>query len=140
MPAGRPTDYSPEILEKSKEYLKNYSKLGDRIPNIEGLAVVLGLTRQTIHDWNRQGKQEGNEKREFSYIIEDILSQQGRTLINKGLDGGFQPTIAKLLLHKHGYKEESEVSGPEGGPIPLSITEQIKKVYGPGSQPDSNSV
>lgn len=100
---GRPTDYSEEILAKTQEYLETYSEQGDAIPSVAGLAVYLRIARSTIYDWASQP-----EKKLFSDILEDILSDQEKTLINKGLKGEFNSTITKLALGKHGYKEQSE--------------------------------
>src|SRR3990167_6799432 len=96
--AGRPTVYSEEILTKTRDYIVNYEKFDDAIPSIAGLAVVLGISRETIYDWASQ-----EEKKEFSYILADILSNQERILINKGLKGEFNSNITKLVLGKHGY-------------------------------------
>ena len=42
-------------------------------------------------------------------------------LLNKGLAGEFNATIAKLLLANHGYsdRQQHEVSGPEGAPLSM---------------------
>ena len=102
---ARPTDYNEEILEKTREYLKNYSNYGDAIPSVAGLAVVLHISRTTIYDWASQ-----EEKKEFSYILDDILSDQERVLINKGLTSEFNSNIVKLALGKHGYVERTETA------------------------------
>ena len=103
--AGRPTVYSEEILTKTRDYIVNYEKFDDAIPSIAGLAVVLGISRETIYDWASQ-----EEKKEFSYILADILSNQERILINKGLKGEFNSNITKLVLGKHGYKDSADIT------------------------------
>jgi hypothetical protein len=113
MPAGRPTLYSPKILKKTREYLLNYTSYDDAIPSIAGLAVVLGISRKTIYEWARQ-----DDKKEFCDILEEILSDQERTLINKGLKGDFNSNIVKLALGKHGYSDKSDVTSG-GKPIPI---------------------
>ena len=35
-------------------------------------------------------------------------------LANKGLAGMYNPTIAKVLLSKHGYREGHEYANPDG--------------------------
>jgi hypothetical protein len=102
---GRPTDYGPGILELTRDYLSNYPNFGDAIPSIAGLSTFLKIARSTIYEWAKH-----EDKKEFSDILEDILSDQERTLINKGLKGEFNSTITKLALGKHGYKDNADVT------------------------------
>lgn len=102
---GRPTDYSTEILDKTKDYLANYEDYGDAIPSIAGLAVELKVSRDTIYEWRKH-----EDKKEFSDILQDILSSQERILISKGLKGEFNSNITKLALGKHGYTEKQDVT------------------------------
>ncbi|MFP5263733.1 MAG: terminase small subunit [Blastocatellia bacterium] len=104
MPAGRPTEYGPRIIKQAQEYLKKYREFDEVIPTIEGLSVYLGIRRSTIYDWASQ-----EDKKEFSDILESILSMQGKTLVAKGLSGDFNSTITKLMLSKHGYRESQEI-------------------------------
>lgn len=53
---GRPTIYSEELLEKSVHYLANFEELGDEIPSNVGLALYLGVHRDTIQVWGGQLK------------------------------------------------------------------------------------
>jgi hypothetical protein len=103
---ARPTKYSKSILAKAAGYIETYEQHGDAIPSIEGLSVVLGVNRSTIYEWR-------TEHKEFSDMLESLLSAQARKLMNGGLTGDFQPTIAKLVLAKHGYhdKQDTEISG-----------------------------
>lgn len=113
MPAGRPTIYNEEILTKTKEYIdsctdiivdvsidpnKPIYKTKVNIPTIEGLAYHLGINKDTIYTWRK-------EKSEFSDLIEELLAKQAKELVNKGLSGDYNSTIAKVLLTKHGYRE-----------------------------------
>lgn len=108
MTAGRPTDYTPELIEKAREYLTVY----DGLPNLAGLSLYIGVARSTVHKWR-------GEKAEFSDICDELMAKQEQTLINNGLNGEFNPTITKLILTKHGYsdKVDSTHAGPEGKPI-----------------------
>ena len=139
MPAGRPTDYSPEILEKTIEYLelsedkeeqqlsglsakrtelyKTHFKVN--LPTIEGLAYYLKVNRDTIYEWCKVHK-------EFSDIIEDLKAKQAQELISKGLSGDYNPTIAKVLLSKHGYREGFEEDHTTGG-LPIQVVSYHKK-------------
>lgn len=114
---GRPLEYNVSIVKKAKEYLKScvdeieeYHKTRGqtsdgyerivrvKIPTIEGLAVYLGITRPTVYDWKEKYE-------EFSYIIDELQAVQADRLLNNGLSGDYNPTIAKVLLTKHGYRE-----------------------------------
>ena len=138
-PGGRPTDYSEEILEKTLEYLKGAedeeeqqltglsvkgtqlfkTHLKVNIPTIEGLAYHLKVNRDTIYTWAKKHP-------EFSDIIGDLKAKQAKELISKGLSGDYNPTIAKVLLSKHGYKESTEQDVTSDG-LPIQIVSYNKK-------------
>lgn len=104
---ARPTKLTPELLQKAYayEYVTDGNKpewtITDQIPTIEGFALYLGVNRDTIYDWS-------SKEKEFSDIVDDIKAEQASTLINKGLKGDFNSSIAKLMLSKHGYTEKTE--------------------------------
>lgn len=111
MAGGRPLKYEgEETLRKGLEYIESCKDepivnddgkllyLNVNLPKIAGLAKKLDVRRETIHDWARKYP-------EFSHIVEKCLSEQEEVLVNKGLSGQYNPTIAKLLLTKHGYRE-----------------------------------
>lgn len=115
MPAGRPTEYRPKILKSAKAYLDSCKdveterQVGEKIvvrlkvnlPSIEGLARFLGIARSTIYEWEKEHK-------EFSDILEDIKTEQAQRLLNNGLSGDYNSTIAKLILTKHNYTDKTE--------------------------------
>jgi len=123
---SRPTIYSEEILEKTKQYIEDCNsdyvtvkrpyidnegkekekveiKYEVNLPTIEGLAYELGIHKDTVYAWRK-------EKEEFSYLIERLLSKQAKQLVNKGLSGDYNSTIAKVILTKHGYREGTDVT------------------------------
>jgi hypothetical protein len=121
MAGGRPTDYSEEIIQKSKDYIascedeltsvisgqsdsftKYEQKLKVKIPTIEGLALYLKITRTSLYLWEK-------EHVEFSYILEELRQKQADRLFSNGLSGDYNSTIAKVLLTKHGYTDKTEV-------------------------------
>jgi hypothetical protein len=115
MPAGRPSKYSDETCRKARLYVDGgYAELGDVVPQIAGLACVIGINRDTVYEWASDP-----EKKEFSDIVAGCLSTQERKLVNGSLKGELNPTITKLLLTKHGYTEriQQELTGADGGAI-----------------------
>lgn len=124
MPSGRPTKYTPELLDKAQDYLEHYEDHGDVIPSIVGLSLVLDVCRDTIHTWV---KEEGKEK--FSYILGMIKAKQEQVLIKKGLTSEFNSNIVKLALGKHGYsdKQDTRLSDPDGKGLAWTINIIEKK-------------
>jgi hypothetical protein len=114
---GRPTKYNDSILKKTREYIdscedeeqefhKTRGEKSDsyerflkvKLPTIEGLALFLKIDKDTIKEWRKIHQ-------EFSTLIEELLDKQAKVLLEKGLSGEYNPTIAKVLLTKHGYRE-----------------------------------
>ena len=123
MPAGRPTEYNEGVLEMARTYLEscqdtnrsveeklepqpqggslkraNEKRLKVSLPTKGGLARYLGVARETLYDWS-------SKYGEFSDIMEQLGAEQEDRLINNGLSGDYNPTIAKVLLTKHGYRD-----------------------------------
>ena len=141
-PGGRPSEYSGEVLNKAREYLdscedeeiqivkqanseKGYemydNKLKVNLPTIEGLAVHLKIHKDTIYEWEKAKHEDGSLKYpEFSDVISELRAKQARELVNKGLSGDYNPTIAKVLLAKHGYKDAQEIDNNIKGSISLT--------------------
>lgn len=124
---GRPTEYSEEILEKAEAYIQEcqdewdefHKTRGDKsdsyervlnvkLPTIEGLAVRLKLSRETIYDWETKYP-------DFSDILEELRAIQAERLLNMGLSGDYNPLIAKLVLSKHGYIEKKDIDHTSKG-------------------------
>ena len=131
MAGGRPQEYNEDILIKAQEYIDScedteYERIkteGDKstsyelsvkvkIPTIEGLAVYLKVNRSTVYDWKEKFP-------EFSDIIDQLQGIQADRLLNNGLSGTYNSTIAKVLLTKHGYVEKQEVDNNIFLPKPL---------------------
>jgi transcriptional accessory protein Tex/SPT6 len=110
---GRPTNYSQDIIDKTKEYIETYKTQGDQIPSVEGLSEFIGIARATIYRWATE-----KGKEEFKDTLDTLQAKQKRVLLNKGLSGDFNSNITKLALGNHGMSEKTqqEVSGPDGKP------------------------
>lgn len=127
---GRPSKMF-ESLGPARDYLAGgYTIDGGVIPTVAGLACYLGVSRSTVNKWAVDDKGEGG----FSDIVEGILSMQEFKLVNGGLKGDYNPTIAKLLLTKHGYSDKAEMAhehtGKDGAPMQVVTMnpEDIKRV------------
>lgn len=102
MPIGRPSKYSEEYVKKAQAYLDCLPE-DEVVHSIEGLAVYLGIHRDTIYDWCSQ-----EDKQLFSDIVNKMSMQQGKSLINNTLNRKFEPRTANMLLGKHGYTTKVE--------------------------------
>lgn len=101
---GRPTKYNQQILERTALYTTDFEKFGDVIPSIAGLSLVLGVSRDTIHQWVKE-----EDKQDFSDMVKQLLAKQEQMAMCKGITGAWNATIVKLVLAKHGYTEKSEI-------------------------------
>jgi len=110
---GRPTKYNDETVIKALSYLEGCY---DEIPTMEGLANYLNVAVSTLYEWANDP-----DKRTFSEALNKIKQTQGDMLIQKGLKGDYNATIAKLMLHNHGYsdKQSTELTGRDGGSIEM---------------------
>ncbi len=122
MPAGRPSKYTPELLERAGTYLSVYEDEGDVIPSAVGLAVFLGVAKATIYAW---AAEEGKEV--FSDTLDAVQAKQEKVLWNMGLKNEFNSTITKLALANHGYsdKAETQLTGANGGPVQVDTETHV---------------
>jgi hypothetical protein len=117
--AGRPSDYTPELLAKAYAYINGgYEIAGDVVPTIAGMSCELGVTRETCHAWGRD-----ESKPEFSHILTRVMQLQERKLVNGGLKGDFNPAITKMMMTKHDYSDSTkqEITGAGGEALALAI-------------------
>lgn len=128
MTAGRPTTYKEEYNQKVDDYLalnqdeeievvsmrndeKGYekfdTKLKVRLPTIEGFALFINTPKRTIYEWK-------DKFEEFSHSLDKIVTEQQNRLINMGLSGQYNPTIAKLILSaNHGMRERTDITSDD---------------------------
>jgi len=117
---GRPSDFKPEYAtSKFEEYLALCTKGTEpvliptessyivrenaNLPSVEGYAEFLGVSDDTVRSWTEQHQP-------FAYAMDRLRRVQRTYLINNGLSGRFNSTIAKLLLGvNHGMVERREI-------------------------------
>ena len=120
---GRPTKYKPEFCNLTK-YLAHCKAKGD-LPSKCGYAVYLGVAEQTVENW-------GGKNKEFLGSLGILLTLSKQTLINKGLKGKYNSTIAKLILSSdHGMKERTDRTSddkPIESTKPLTLEEMKKRI------------
>lgn len=107
-PVGRPTKYNDELQAEADRYIFDYAEQEDVIPSAAGLCVWLGISRPTLHEWERAYP-------EFSNTLAAIKELQEKTALNKGLTGAFNSTIVKLVLANHGYSDKQAFDHTTGG-------------------------
>lgn len=125
MTAGRPSEYKEEYIGLVDEYLdsrqdeeiqvvkqanseKGYemydNKLKVNLPTVEGFARFIGVNKTSLYEWEKKHP-------EFSNALDKIRTEQQQRLIDSGLSGEYNPTIAKLILSaNHGMREKSDVT------------------------------
>lgn len=124
MPAGRPTDYTPELVEKAWAYANGgWAEVGDPVPSVAGLACEIGIRRETCHVWAK------DENKEFSNILKKIAETQERQLLRGGLSSAFNASITKMMMTKHGYsdKVETDHTSSDGTMTPKVVERVIVK-------------
>lgn len=114
---ARPSTYRDDIPELVLEYVKNFETHGDLLPTVEGLALYLNIPKRTLYEWAAR-----DDKAEFSHTLAVLKDRQAKMLMENGLRGDYNAAITKLMLsHNHGMYEKTakELSGPDGGAIPI---------------------
>lgn len=103
-PVGRPYELNEQVIEQALEYVKGgYKTQGNVVPTVAGLAVYLCKSRAMMYEWAKQNN-------EFSDILETLASIQEMLLVDGGLIGDFNSTIAKMMMTKHGYSDKVETN------------------------------
>ena len=101
---GRPTKYTETTVDEALHYIETFEDDDDDVvPTYEGLSLRLGVCVATIENW-------GNQHKPFLGALKALKGKQKKILINMGLTGDFNSTIAKLILSSnHGINEKTEV-------------------------------
>ena len=107
---GRPSKYNDLIQKKADEYVNGYSlymelkhkdknnndvitHVPNSIPSIEGLALELGLSRETIY----QQSSGDYAKCQFSDTLERLKQKQKQFLLHHGLLKNYDASFAKFV-------------------------------------------
>lgn len=140
MAGGRPIEYKEEYCQKADEYLelhkdeeraivrqsnseKGYemydNKLAVKLPTLKGFARFIDVNESTLYEWDKKYP-------EFSKSLDKIKTEQHDRLINNGLSGDYNPTIAKLILSSnHGMSEKQDVTSG-GKPLVIAFDDSFK--------------
>lgn len=132
---GRPTKYKEEYCERVADYLsecidtiEDYHKtrgeksdtydriVNVKLPTVEGFARYIGVNKTTLYEWEKTHPI-------FSNALDDIRQEQQQRLIEGGLSGSYNATIAKLVLsNNHGMREKHDTDITTGGEkIPVLV-------------------
>lgn len=99
---GRPSKYDLKVISpKVDEYLASCTSENMKLPTVEGLALHLGVNKDTLYEWNKKHE-------EFSDYLKKIADQQKENLINQGFYGGREVNGSMgifLLKAIHGLRE-----------------------------------
>jgi hypothetical protein len=101
---GAPTRYTPELIEKAKEYIERWEELGDPVPMLCGMYVHCGIHKGLGSKWRGDA-----EKVEFHELCARVEVQQERELLRKGLIRSTDSSLTKLMLMRHGYTDRQEI-------------------------------
>lgn len=142
MAKGRPTKYKPEMcdmvddylaiaVDEEYDYIKSESgssvtreqKLRVKLPTVDGFASYLDVATSSVNLWATQYP-------EFSEALEKIKREQRNRLLDKGLNGQYNSTIAKLILSaNHGISEQKKVDVTTNGKDVSSMSsEELAKL------------
>lgn len=108
-PPGRPSKFQNDIEQVVDEYLSKECvdvfnprtrRFNVSLPSVEGLALYLRMSRDTLYTLAKKHES-------YQRALEHVKSQQQMRLINQGLAGNYNPSIASLMLRvNHGMSEQ----------------------------------
>jgi len=141
--AGRPSEYKIIYNDKVDEYLELHkdeevqvvkqssdkyemydSKLKVKLPTLKGFARFIDVNESTLYEWDKAYPL-------FSKSLDKIRVEQHDRLINAGLSGDYNSTIAKLILSSnHGMSERTEQNIKTEQTINIkSVDERVKEIF-----------
>ena len=106
---------------EEKGYTMYKTTVDIKLPTVEGYALFIKRPRQTIYSWIKMFP-------EFAAAMDKIKTEQKQRLIEKGLNGTYNASIARLILStNHGMVEASDVTSG-GKPINAFNDDQINRI------------
>lgn len=105
MKVGRPSKLTDEVREQIAAYLSDCIE-NDKVPTAARLAVNLDISKSTLYKWAEDDKQ-------LSDTLKKLQSIQEATLIDGSLANKLNPTISKLMLANHGYRERQDITSDD---------------------------
>lgn len=92
-PVGRPSEYTPEIIKELNKYLTEAIPQNMKIPTVEGIALKLKISKNTLYEWAKKHP-------EFQDALDELKMRQKEALIEIGVFGGkeINATIVALLM------------------------------------------
>jgi len=121
-PGGRPTKYKVEY--NTTEYLQGYfdhCEEEKELVSLCGLAVYIGVCEDTLQEWKKIHP-------EFSVSLNKIKQVSKNMLCNKGLNGTYNSTIAKLILSaNHGLRERTDITTNDES-ISISLPKKLADI------------
>ena len=136
-PVGRPSVYDPkfcgELLEffsqpPTREVTIRDAKGNERteilpgtFPTLARFAAMIGVTRETLHDWATAKNPQGELKHpDFSFAYKKAKEFQEANLVEGTLAGAYNSTFA-IFTAKNvlGWRDktEQEITGKDGSPL-----------------------
>ena len=122
-PGGRPNEFKEDYITRVDDYLdscvdeiEDYVVTnGDKttsykrivkvnLPTLEGFARFIEVSTKSLLNWEK-------EQPEFLRALDKIREKQKQNLMNSGLSGDYNSTIAKLILSaNHGMREGTDIT------------------------------
>jgi hypothetical protein len=130
---GQPTKYTPEIIDEINKYLAEAVPENMQIPTVEGIALKLGISKDTLYEWAKVHP-------EFSDALGKLKMMQKQALITTGIFGGKeinQTIVALLLKVNHDMVEKSAVDVTSGGK-PIPILGNVPENHSDNQAPEAN--
>jgi len=90
---ARPSEYTPKIITEINKYLTEAIPQNMKIPTVEGIALKLGISKNTLYEWAKKHP-------EFQDALDELKMKQKEALTEIGIFGGkeINATIVALLL------------------------------------------
>lgn len=112
---GRPSEYDPNFVKEVDKYLEEAIPENMDLPSIEGLALRLDVSKQSLYNWAEQHPK-------FLDALEKLRLTQKQHLVKIGIFGGkeINSNIVSLMLkvnHDMVETNRTELTGKDGSPL-----------------------